>query len=222
MNTPNLHPDYEQLQAFANGQGSAAVNVTVSAHVAMCNECRLLIDELTESLAESLLDSEGQAVETQYHSLINYITNQPQDDSAHRHQVLPELTIGDITVQLPRVLATLVSGPANWKNLTSGIREMRVPLDRGHQSNFMYMTPGSQAPRHTHRGTEITLVLTGTFHDELGHYRPGDYIVRCSDIDHAPTSEEGCLCFAVLDKPLTFTHGIARLLNPVQRLMFNR
>ncbi|MEX2470480.1 MAG: hypothetical protein WD396_12050 [Pseudohongiellaceae bacterium] len=31
-----------------------------------------------------------------------------------------------------------------------------------------------------------------------------------------------CLCFAVLDSPLTFTRGLARLLNPILRYRFNR
>ena len=56
----------------------------------------------------------------------------------------------------------------------------------------------------------------------MGHYVPGDFIRRSSTDKHTPASDEGCLCFAVLDRPLTFTSGFARLLNPIQTLMFNR
>jgi len=56
----------------------------------------------------------------------------------------------------------------------------------------------------------------------LGHYRPADFVVRTAKDLHQPASEEGCLCFAVLDSPLTFTKGLARLLNPFIRYRFRR
>ena len=86
----------------------------------------------------------------------------------------------------------------------------------------MYMKPGSQAPRHKHHGLEVTLVLDGTFHDELGEYNPGDFILRRGNEVHTPQSDEGCLCFSVLDSPLIFTSGFSRLLNPFQKYFFNR
>jgi len=84
------------------------------------------------------------------------------------------------------------------------------------------MTPGSQVPVHRHQGSEVTLVLDGSFSDELGHYRASDFMVRTKDNLHKPTSEEGCLCFAVLDSPLTFTKGFAKLMNPFIEYKFRK
>jgi len=35
---------------------------------------------------------------------------------------------------------------------------------------------GGKAPEHDHKGTEITVVLTGSFSDEDDIYQPGDFI----------------------------------------------
>jgi putative transcriptional regulator len=109
-----------------------------------------------------------------------------------------------------------------WKKLAGGINQAQVVLDNKTQCEFIYMTPGSQVPVHRHQGSEITLVLDGSFSDELGHYKASDFMVRTKDNLHRPTSEEGCLCFAVLDSPLTFTKGLARLMNPLIQYKFRK
>ena len=73
----------------------------------------------------------------------------------------------------------------------------------------------------SHKGTEFTLVLDGSFEDDLGSYGPGDFLLRDGSHTHSPLSKDGCLCFAVLDKPLSFTAGAARFLNPWNQLRFS-
>jgi putative transcriptional regulator len=109
-----------------------------------------------------------------------------------------------------------------WKKLAGGINQASVTLDDQTQCEFLYMKPGSQVPVHKHQGSEVTLVLDGSFSDESGHYKQSDFVVRTASDMHKPASEEGCLCFAVLDSPLTFTEGLARLLNPLIRYRFRR
>ena len=106
--------------------------------------------------------------------------------------------------------------------MANGINQASVTLDDKTQCDFLYMKPGSQVPVHKHQGNEITLVLDGSFSDETGMYRESDFVVRTPEHTHQPVSEEGCLCFAVLDSPLTFTSGLARLLNPILRYRFRR
>ena len=103
-----------------------------------------------------------------------------------------------------------------------GINQARLDIDTETQCEFIYMSPGSQTPMHKHQGNEITLVLDGSFSDVAGTYEPADFIVRSGKGEHQPVSEKGCLCFAVLDSPLTFTQGVARLLNPINRYRFRK
>ena len=75
---------------------------------------------------------------------------------------------------------------------------------------------------HTHRGTEYTLVIDGEFSDGLEKYDTGDFIYMDGDKTHSPKSDasEGCLVFSIVDQPLHFTSGFARLLNPFSHLFF--
>ena len=81
---------------------------------------------------------------------------------------------------------------------------------------------GGSVPEHTHRGTEMTLVVNGHFSDGLSDYKSGDFTVMDGNHVHTPTtsSDEGCLVFSVVDKPLHFTSGWARLINPFSHLFF--
>ena len=90
------------------------------------------------------------------------------------------------------------------------------------RANFIYMEKGGRVPEHTHKGSEITLVLDGEFTDGLSHYDTGDFIIMNDSHVHTPQSDadEGCLVFSIVDQPLHFTSGLARLLNPFSQLFF--
>jgi hypothetical protein len=133
---------------------------------------------------------------------------------------IAEIHMLDHSFTLPRILAKAANEGLVWKKLSGGINQAKLNIDTETQCEFIYMSPGSQTPMHKHQGNEITLVLDGSFSDASGTYEPADFIVRSGKDEHQPISEEGCLCFAVLDSPLTFTKGIARLFNPVNRYRF--
>ncbi|MCB9990390.1 MAG: cupin domain-containing protein [Rhodospirillales bacterium] len=76
------------------------------------------------------------------------------------------------------------------------------------------MAPGARAVRHTHRGTEITLVLEGGYEDEYGRYEAGDLVIADAGITHQPIAgPKGCLSINVIEAPLHFTGHLYKLLN---------
>ncbi len=81
------------------------------------------------------------------------------------------------------------------------------------------MDAGKKLPVHTHRGYEMTLVLTGAFTDKLGTYARGDFVELDDSTEHQPIIDDGepCICLAVTDKPLRFTGPLGRLMNPFLR-----
>jgi putative transcriptional regulator len=68
----------------------------------------------------------------------------------------------------------------------------------------------------------MTLVIDGQYGDGVANYDCGDFTLLDGQHNHLPHSEadEGCLVFTIVDKPLYFTSGIARLLNPFSHLFF--
>lgn len=245
MNTEaNFHPAEDLLAGFANGSLSAGMNVVISAHVEQCAHCRKRTSELeakatldwlqsTDSLHANG-DDTGNNVNSSDRSdpantipnfshMVADITSQPQlRDVESEDDSVAEIHMLDHSVRLPKVLAKVASEGLVWKKLAGGINQASVTLDDQTQCEFLYMKPGSQVPVHKHQGTEVTLVLDGSFSDEMGKYQKSDFVVRDKSHTHQPASDEGCLCFAVLDSPLTFTSGLARLLNPLLRYRFHR
>ena len=219
----NYHPSFAQLNEFNQGLLSTGMTVAVAAHLELCKICRESSRRIEQDLASRWVADNTMEETDRFDHMLESITNTAQiSEPRVRSSVLPAVHMQESSVRLPRVLAKAAGDGLLWKKLAGGINQARLNIDRETQCDFMYMKPGSQAPRHTHQGTEITLVLEGTFRDELGSYRPGDFIMRRGDQTHTPTSDDGCLCLTVLDSPLTFTAGIARLLNPFQKMLFNR
>jgi putative transcriptional regulator len=226
-NSANFHPSLQLLTDFSQGNLSVGMSVALSAHIELCEICREKSNDLESEAAESWMQISEKLKTPDFTNMISAIIEQsqvttpapitkPEDNSVNEMHMLNH------SVALPQILAKAASQGLVWKKLAGGINQAQVVLDNKTQCEFIYMTPGSQVPVHRHQGSEITLVLDGSFSDELGHYKASDFMVRTKDNLHRPTSEEGCLCFAVLDSPLTFTKGLARLMNPLIQYKFRK
>ncbi|NKB35177.1 MAG: hypothetical protein GKR91_18930 [Pseudomonadales bacterium] len=223
INEANFHPSTELLQKFAAGTLSGGMNVAISAHVELCELCRKQTSELEAKATIDWLQTPADDNGAEYSDMIANIISHPQLNKAEeKKSILSEMHMLDHSVSLPKVLAKAAAEGLVWKKLGGGINQAQISLDDETQCEFIYMQPGSQTPVHKHQGSEVTLVLDGSFSDELGQYGRSDFIMRTSIDVHQPRSDEGCLCFAVLDKPLTFTKGIARLLNPLNNYRFKK
>ena len=106
---------------------------------------------------------------------------------------------------------------SKWQGLTQGIS--RLKLDAGSQAEVeLYrIEPGCTVPRHSHKGSEFTLVVQGGFTDESGSFGPGELSIKGPKDTHQPTGDDDGVCFAlaIRDGGLKFT-GMMGL---VQRLM---
>lgn len=225
--TANFHPSDELLRDFSEGKLTTGMSVALSAHIELCETCRQKSSEMESEAIVSWLQTPEKAAAPDFSDLVADIIKQPQTTSgkpaiSEEASLVTEMHMLDHSVTLPRVLAKAASDGLVWKKLAGGINQAQVTLDNETQCEFIYMTPGSQVPVHKHQGSEVTLVLDGSFSDELGHYEPSDFVVRTKEHMHRPASDEGCLCFAVLDSPLTFTKGLARLMNPFIEYKFRK
>jgi putative transcriptional regulator len=75
--------------------------------------------------------------------------------------------------------------------------------------------PGTALPRHTHRGTEMILVLSGGFRDRGQQFLRGDVAISDEAVEHRQLIDEdgGCVCLSVTDAPLRFTGLFGWILN---------
>ncbi|MDG1024487.1 MAG: ChrR family anti-sigma-E factor [Gammaproteobacteria bacterium] len=229
MNTDvNMHPSSQLLNQFIQGELATGKSIIVSAHMELCKSCCAKAKELEALAVSSWVDpSIAPQLEspsaTDYSSMVASIVQSAQLSSEPVEEVVEvQMDVLDDSIKLPKVLAKAAQQGLNWKQVAGGISEAQLILDDETQCEFIYMAPGSKVPVHTHKGSETTLVLKGSFEDELGEYKASDFIVRDTQHHHQPGSKEGCLCFAVLDSPLKFTQGLARFMNPVNSYTFKK
>jgi putative transcriptional regulator len=229
MNTEvKLHPSTELLNQFVQGELVTGKSVVVSAHLELCESCSAKAKELQALAASSWVDlgsalQSDQSSEADHSNMAAGIAKSPQIKSEQIEALIEvDISILNHSIKLPKVLAKAASQGLKWKKVAGGISEAQLFLDNETLCEFIYMAPGCQVPAHTHQGSESTLVLDGSFEDELGEYKTADFIIRDAQHNHQPRSEKGCLCFAVLDSPLRFTEGFAKLMNPVNRYKFKK
>jgi putative transcriptional regulator len=83
---------------------------------------------------------------------------------------------------------------------------------------LMNVRAGMTMPQHTHRGSELTVVLSGRFADEMGRYAPGDFIVCDEDHSHSPTAIDDCLCLIASEAAIVMQTWLGKLVQPFARI----
>ena len=55
----NLHPSKEMLENFVSGDLSVGVNLAISAHIEMCDQCKSAIQEIELQTADQWTNAES-------------------------------------------------------------------------------------------------------------------------------------------------------------------
>jgi putative transcriptional regulator len=165
------------LMAYSAGNLPEAFNLTVAAHISVCDECRARL-EAFDSVGGALVE-ESEAVEMSAGSL-NAVLERLKDpsDSAKRQSKSKGV--------LPAPLQDYVGGDLDavrWKSIGMGVKQAILPTSRDATARLLFIPAGAAVPDHGHHGTELTLVLKGAFADEVDHFGPGDIEVKdwCHD-----------------------------------------
>ena len=123
---------------------------------------------------------------------------------------------------IPAVLAPyLPDGIAgiNWRMLVPGIQHHQLPgVESGAGSlRLLRIAPGVIIPDHSHLGSELTLILQGSYSDATGNFKPGDLSDADSSLRHRPVvdSDQPCICLIATDQRLLFSGSINRLIQPL-------
>lgn len=213
----NHHPDTRLLNEYSSGSLPLAQSACVSLHLKYCEQCRrdhqrlqqlgaALFEELTpQQVDDSLLLKVMSRIEEEPVPL-SYDSNEADADG------------------YPALVQRLMSGnytDLDWQRIGSDVKISRLRTgDTDNEFALYHIRAGGSIPRHTHKGTELTLVLEGSFSDEDGYYAEGDFIMRDAAQAHTPTASQDrdCVCIGVLDAPVRFTGWKHRVINPFLKL----
>ncbi len=208
------------LLEYAAGLLDQAQSLIVASHLALSPAGRQLVRRC-EALGGAILEHNCTPASMRAESL-NRVLEQidkpreaPQDPCDEICDILQGCAV-------PPLLKTIIlhqKKTPKWSAVLPGAQTFRLEMEcKSSAVRFWNLRPACKTPHHSHKGTEITLVLGGAFSDEGGAYKAGDLIVTDDEIDHTPVAcpDQGCVCMVVSAAPIRL-RGLAALLNPLLR-----
>lgn len=207
------HLNDDLLLGYAAGTLSEGWSLAVACHLAMCPQCRgqLALAEATGgALLEGLEPVEGPA--DSWARLQARLGTEPEQPAAPIAR--------PAAATLPEPLRSYLGGDIDslkWRNLGNARQILIRTGDRTTQARLLCIAAGKPVPEHSHGGRELTVVLKGSFHDEVDHFGPGDIEDADGSLTHQPVAgdHEDCICLAITDAPLKFSSRLLRLVQPI-------
>ena len=209
--TAKHHPDPSSLMSYAAGSLPEVNAMVIACHLSCCEHCRKMVCD-AESVGRSLLE-QLEPVAMSEGSRNQMLAMLDRIDSGPAQPVFRKDT-GNIPAPLQPMLGEDLH-KLHWRALAPGMKQFVIPASAG-KLRLLKITPGTSMPKHSHIGSELTLVLQGSYSDELGRFCAGDVADLDGDISHQPMvdTQEDCVCLIATDAPLKFTGLIPRLLQP--------
>lgn len=206
------HPADEMLLALAAGSLPVGLRLVTQVHLELCPACRERVATL-RAIGGALLEDETPAPmrEDAFAAAMARIDALDAAEVAEPRKVPapPPLPEG---ATWPAALANCSA--TRWQWIGPGMRWSRVSVPGAPDANVFLLRigPGKYLPPHTHRGTELTQVIYGRFHDGRALFGPGDYDLADGEVHHQPVVQDGseCICVAAVEGRLHFDGLIAR------------
>lgn len=212
----NHHLSDEMIGAYAAGSLSEGWSLGVATHLALCPVCRKRV-AAAEAVGGSLLESAETAPVAADALGEVFARIERGGDVATK----PALATSPASALYPEPLRSyLGSGVIKWSSLGPSARQYIIKTgDRSTSVRLLKVAAGRAMPTHGHRGSELTLVLQGSFSDAGGTFGRGDVEEADQETEHQPLAAPGqdCICLAVTDARLRL-RGIAALLQPYFRI----
>ncbi len=214
-------PDLATIISYSSGALSKSFALLVSSHIEKCDHCRRNIDRCCE-MGGSFLDAEeNTALENNSYAL--FLDKLEESKNTERQLSVKDTfdKSSEVPVSLQRHIGRDLSS-LKWSFLAPGIKKCSVKIDEKENKHltFLKIKSKKKIPEHSHLGSELTLVLKGSFDDENGRYMAGDIADHDHTSRHEPvvTSDEDCVCVIATDGPLIFNSLIANIFQSIARI----
>lgn len=220
MTEPRHHIGDETLTAYAAGGLDRALSVVVASHLTLCPTCRSRLERMEE--VGGVLLEELTPMDVAPGGLELIMARLDEEPAVKTAAPVPESRWRKDAQEVPLPLRELLPDSLDdlpWRSFVPGIKQYRIRGFDGRPGTLclLKIAPGTMIPHHSHSGAELTLILRGSFGDELGRFQRGDIADVDSDIAHQPIADtdEACVCLIATEGPLRFKGLLPRLLQPI-------
>lgn len=205
------HPDIATLMSCSAGSQPEALAAVVACHLAACTRCAAEVKRMSE-IGVAMFDKLAPAPLA--HDAPTMAARAAEADIP---VAAPHAVAGDVPYPIAHRVGNSLEAIA-WKRIGPGIWHFPIPLSKGATGDLrlVKVAPGKELPEHGHRGEELTLLLRGSYHDEIGTFEEGDIADLDDEVEHRPVADEvtGCICLIANEKKARFKGLIARLMQP--------
>ncbi|MDX2306849.1 MAG: ChrR family anti-sigma-E factor [Hyphomicrobium sp.] len=211
------HLDASTLMSCAAGSQPEALAAVVASHLSVCAHCRAELRK-HERIGEALFEGLQPTAVIKDAPVVAMRAEEAVSDV---EDVAREPSSSSIPAPLRGVLGSDL-GAVRWRRLAPGIWHYPLPLSPGAEGDLrlLKIAPNMTMPEHGHGGSELTLVLSGSYKDTFGTFRTGDVADLGDDLDHQPVADahEGCVCLIATDRKARFKGFLARMVQPLTGL----
>lgn len=211
------HPKELTLAAYAAGQLDEARRVVIAAHLKLCADCRLAVGDF-EVIGGACLETVA-PVTMSDSALDSFWLRAGKQEAARAPASI--VAANDFSLDAAHPLARFLKDgidAIDWRQIAPGLSQHVIPADgyRPGVLRLLKISPGVRIPKHTHGDEELTLILRGSYTDEVGDFRHGDLADLDEDVLHAPmaTGDEACICLIATSAPLRFRSIVGRIVQP--------
>ncbi|MBX2884744.1 MAG: ChrR family anti-sigma-E factor [Granulosicoccus sp.] len=226
--TIDHHLTDETLQDYAAGALDHSLEVVIACHLTLCSECRRKSGMIDTVGGLVLQDSEASTTKASAADIFNLDARRSEYRGEHNHtddstndpaQLTPPLT--PTVPGVPRPLGRLLPATLedlHWKTIAPGIKQHNLSSKHRKHGAFklLHLSPGVVLSQHSHQDRELSLVLRGSYHDEIGRFKAGDIADLGDDVLHQPVvdTDEPCIALIATQSPVRYTGVVGRLLQP--------
>ena len=208
----NVLDDSWYLDYAAGNLESEAHDVIMASHVELSDEARQRVDALERVGARLMAQAEPSSKPLGFD--VDDILR--RDAATLAEPVPPAANDADPDLPLPAPLTDWMSETGTrvkWGYLGPGLS--KAILWRGPDGQRLWLLraqPGVSIPHHGHNGSELTLVLKGSFWDGETQYCPGDLEEAHPGVEHDIRIDEGgeCICLALTEGKLRFDNPLLK------------
>jgi putative transcriptional regulator len=205
------HPDTAWLLDYATGALSRNFELVLGAHLMACAHCRSELRAAERLGAALMMAGTAERPSLAPQRVLEAEANPAPWVNARA------LSAGDTdALDLQAVVSQYLDcglGALPWRSAGRGLQIARLRSEAEERLWLVKAAPGTVLPRHSHSGSELTLVLKGAFFSGQTIYAAGDIEDANECVDHQPvvTRESECLCLAVTEGPLRFRSLLPRI-----------
>ena len=139
------------------------------------------------------------------------------EQTAVATDAFPEVTENSVPRPLQRLLPTTLD-KLEWRRLAPGIKQHNLSDRHRKEGAFklLNLAPGVVLSKHTHHDRELTLVLQGSYQDEIGRFKAGDIADFGDDVLHQPVvdTDKPCIALIATMSPVRYSGMFGRIIQP--------